>query len=186
MKTYHSLAACGLLYFALLTPLTAATSNTAEQTVQAYIDNLREQNWQASAALFDSASLQQIRELLLPVIIDDDAADFRTQLFGDKTDAAIQALPAKDFFAVVLEKVLGNKLDPKLTAGDITIVGSVSENNTEHVLLRVKSQGSARLSDWKVISVTQQLVDNKKHWRLLLSERFHSEALKLKMKLLAF
>ena len=153
-------------------PAAAPAVPSAESVVQSYMETMKAGDFQKSAELMHSEALEKFRTLLLPLVEAAEKAKAEESLLslfkGVPDLAALKKLSAAGFFASFFGGLTeaNPTIKDALASGSITVIGSVPEGETLHVVCRTSAAAEG-------ISVVKMEVMSLKrdagNWRVLLS-----------------
>jgi hypothetical protein len=148
-------ASCVLVVVASAT----AQTETPEQVAQQYMDAVRSTDWGRAAGLMHPVALQQLRDLLDPLLTlgGAEADGVRQQVFGFTSREAAVAASDSAIFASLLTFTMSQQagLADAMRSTQFRVLGTVTEGrDTVHVLGRISMtvQGLA-VAQMEVVSV---------------------------------
>ncbi|HEU0013273.1 MAG TPA: nuclear transport factor 2 family protein [Longimicrobium sp.] len=158
-----------MLVLAVL-PARLAAQDTPERVVQRYYEAIKAGDYAATAAMMHPEALDQIKTMFtsMAAAFADQDPDEMEQFLGVRTAADLEKLPAQEVFARMLKSTVGaqEELRQVLATAEVTVLGSVPEGETSHVLYRNKmSMMGMEMNQVQVASVKR----HEGQWKVLLT-----------------
>jgi hypothetical protein len=180
MRSFNPTLLCALFLLLSLSgaaaqpakPAAPPAAPSAESVVQIYLEALKAGDFQKSAELMHPEALEKFRSLLIPLAeasAGEEGEDNLLSLFKGVSDvAALKKLSPAAFFTAFFNGLteMSPGLKDALASGNMTVIGSVPEGDTLHVVCRT----SVKVEELSIAKM--EVMSLKRHegnWRVLLS-----------------